>query len=75
MIEIKDNKPQSVLDRHAVVYVHLTELYERQWLTVYGKITAVMRVLIFHQAFSELIAMAQDDYLDGYYKRILKDAV
>jgi len=65
----------NVLDKHAVVYEHLSSLYEKQWLTVYGKLTAVMRVLIFHQAFSELITMAQNKYLDDYYERIIRRAV
>lgn len=63
------------LDKHAVVYEHLRNLYEKQWLEVYGHLTAVMRMLIFHQAFSELVAMAQDKYLDDYYNRIMKNAV
>lgn len=63
------------LDKHAVVYEHLANLYEKQWQTVFGKVTAVMRVLIFQQAFSELVAMAQNHYLDSYYERIIKNAV
>lgn len=63
------------LDKHAIVYNHLSNLYEKQWLEVFGKLDSVMRVLIFHQAFSELIAMAQQGYLDNYYQRILRNAV
>ena len=68
---ITENK----LDKHSVVYEHLMNLYEKQWKTIYGNITAVMRVLIFHQAFSELIEMAQGGYLNDYYERIIRKAV
>lgn len=75
MIEVCDNISTKVLDKHAVVYNHLVELNERQWRKIYGKITAVMRVLIFNDAFSELIQMAQGQYLDDYYQRIRNNAV
>ena len=63
------------LDKHAVVYEHLSELYEKQWKTIFGKIDGAMRVMIFCQAFSELIAMAQNNYLNDYYERIIRNAV
>lgn len=75
MIEVADNQDKKVLDKHAVVYEHLSNLYEKQWLEIYGKLTHDKRVLIFNKAFSELIAMAQGDYLDDYYQRIKKDAI
>ena len=55
MLEVADNKPKEILKKHAVVYEHLSNLYEKQWLEVYGHLTAVMRVLIFHQAFPRSI--------------------
>ena len=66
---------QTVLDKHAVVYEHLSNLYEHFWLEVFGKLESWMRVLIFQQAFSELVAMAQDGYLNEYYERIIRKAV
>jgi len=72
MLEMRETK---ALDKHSVVYEHLTNIYESQWKTVYGKITAVMRVLIFQQAFRELIEMAQGGYLNDYYERIINNAV
>ena len=75
MIEIADNKPQSVLDCHAVVYRHLINLYEHFWIDVFGKLDGVMRTLIFCESFNEMIAMAQNNYIDDYYKRIKRKAV
>ena len=75
MIEIADNVPQKVLYKHAIVYDHLINLYEKQWLTVYNKLDGVMRTLIFCQTMDELIRMAQEKYLDNYYERITRNAV
>ena len=75
MIEVADNIPQKVLEKHAVVYDHLINLYERQWLTVYNKLDGVMRVLIFCQTMDELVRMAQEKYLENYYERITRNAV
>lgn len=66
---------QTVLDKHAVVYEHLSNLYEHFWLEIFGKLEGWMRVMIFQEAFSELVAMAQDGNLDSYYERIMRKAV
>ena len=63
------------LDKHAVVYEHLTNLYEKQWLEIFGRLDAAMRTLIFCQAFSEMISMAQGNYLNEYFERIKRNAV
>ena len=75
MIEMRDNIPQRVLSKHAIVYEHLSNLYERQWLTLFNKLNGTMRTLIFCQAMDELIRMAQNKYLDNYYERIIRNAV
>lgn len=75
MIELCDNVSTNVLDKHAVVYEHLTNLYESQYRTIYGRLTGVLRVLIFQHAMSELIEMAQNNYLENYYERIIRNAV
>lgn len=75
MIEIQDNLSTDKLHTHAVVFNHLLDLYERQWLTIYKKLDGVKRFLIFNQAFSEMIYMAQEKYLKDYYERIRNNAV
>ena len=75
MIELCDNKPQKVLDKHAVVYEHLININEQRWFTIFGKLDGAKRAMIFCDAFNELIQMAQGKYLDDYYERIRNNAV
>lgn len=63
------------LDKHAVVYEHLINMYEHQWQTVFGRLNGAMRAMIFCDAFNEMIQMAQGNYLDDYYERIRNNAV
>ena len=75
MIEVQDNVSTDKLHKHAVVFNHLLEVYEKQWLTVYEKLDGAMRAMIFCDAFSEMIQMAQGKYLVDYYNRIRNNAV
>lgn len=75
MIEVRDRVSTDKLHKHAVVFNHLLDLYEKQWLTVYEKLDGIKRALIFEQAFGEMIYMAQEKYLKDYYERIKNNAV
>lgn len=75
MIEISDNVSTDKLDKYAVVYEHLINMYEQQWIKIFGKLDGAKRVMIFCDAFNELIEMAQSKYLNDYYKRIRNNAV
>lgn len=75
MLEICDKVSTDKLNRHAVVYRHLISLNEQFCLKLFGRIDSVARVLIFNDAFSELIQMAQNDYLNNYYERIIKNTI
>lgn len=66
---------ENKLDRYGVVYEHLSELYEKQYKQIFGRLNGVLRVLIFHQTYSELVQMAQAGYLNDYYERIKRNAV
>ena len=60
---------------HIEVYKHLCKINERFALILFNTITPEIKALIRHDAYAELIQMAQDGYLKTYYERLEKEAV
>ena len=60
---------------HRTVYNHLYDMNCKIVSTIFGTITPQLAAIMSHDAYAEVIQMAQAGYLDSYYKRLMKGAV
>ena len=62
-------------EMHRFVYNHLYDMNERINRNIYPKITPELMALMSHDAYKEMIQMAQEGYLQNYYDRLIKGQV
>lgn len=60
---------------YTAVYNHLYKMNEHIVSTVFDKITPELQAIMSHDAYSEMIQMAQAGYLGSYYDRLIRGAV
>ena len=75
MLEVRDDKSDEVLHKQAVVYEHLSHVYEKFYIDIFGELDEFLLKLKFNRVMSELIAMSQDRRLNDLYERIMKNAI
>ena len=62
-------------DIRRAVYNHLYDMNSRLVSEVFPKITPELMAIMSHDAYSEMIQMAQAGYLEDYYNRLKRGAV
>lgn len=62
-------------DIYTTVYKHLYNMNEQIVRNVFPVITPELRAIMSHDAYAEMIQMAQAGYIKDYYKRLNKGAV
>lgn len=63
------------VDMHTAIYNHLYEMNEHIVSSVFPTITPELRAIMSHDAYAEMIQMAQAGYLSSYYDRLKAGAV
>lgn len=62
-------------DMYRAVYNHLYDMNKRLVSAVFPKITVELMAIMSHDAYSEMIQMAQKRTVKDYYERLKKGAV
>lgn len=62
-------------DMYTTVYKHLYSMNKHIVSNVFPRITPELRAIMSHDAYKEMIQMAQSGYLDDYYNRLVRGAV
>lgn len=62
-------------DMYTTVYKHLYGLNEHLVSAVFPRITPELMAIMSHDAYAEMIQMAQAGYLADYYNRLTRGAV
>lgn len=62
-------------DIYTTVYKHLYSMNEHIVSSIFPTITPELKAIISHDAYAEMIQMAQAGYLGSYYDRLIKNAV
>ena len=63
------------VDIHTAIYNHLYEMNEHFVSSVFPTITPELRAIMSHDAYAEMIQMAQNRLLEDYYNRLKAGAV
>lgn len=62
-------------DMYRAVYNHLYDMNEKIVQTVFNKITPELQAIMSKDAYTEMIQMAQEGYIESYYERLINKAV
>ncbi len=62
-------------DMYTTVYKHLYNMNEHIVSSIFPTITPELKAIMSHDAYAEMIQLAQAGYIKDYYKRLTRNAI